>query len=61
MTPQVINIITNILGAIAAVIEPVRAFLLQPDTPFSWTNFGLCIVLALVNYFTGKSALSKDK
>ncbi len=59
MDAKVINIITNILGALLAIAEPVRAYL--TSQPFEWTTFIVCIITAAVAYFTGKSTLSTQK
>lgn len=57
MSPKVINIITNIIGALLVILEPVRAYLLTQE--FNWVTFIVCILAAIVAWFTGKSGLYK--
>lgn len=59
MSPRVINIITNIVAILLAVLEPVKAYL--ASQPFDWTTFILCILGAIISYFTGKSGMSAVK
>jgi hypothetical protein len=56
MSPATINLITNIIAFLLAVLEPVRAYL--TSQPFNWQTFILCILGAIVSYFTGKGSLS---
>ncbi len=56
MTPSRINIVTNIVGFLLFVLEPVKSYL--TGQPFSWETFLLCIGGAIVAYFTGKSTLA---
>jgi hypothetical protein len=56
MTPQIINIITNVIGILLAILEPVNSYF--STQPFNWTTFLVCLGGALVAYFTGKSAIS---
>ena len=58
MSPQVINIITNIMAAILVILEPIRAYLTTQT--FNWTTFVICIVTAVIGYFTSKSTLAKS-
>jgi len=61
MQPATINIITNIIGILLVILEPVKAYL--STQPFEWSTFGICVLSAVVAYFTSKSATSimKDK
>jgi len=56
MNPNVINIITNVIAVLLAILEPVRAYL--SSQPFNWTTFAVCIGGAVIGYFTSKSTLS---
>ncbi len=53
MSPQVINIITNIAAILLAILEPVKSYL--TSQPFDWTTFLMTVLGAVVAYFTGKS------
>jgi len=55
MSPTVINWITNVLGALV-VLGDVAKQLASTGT-WSWAEFGMSAVLALVAYFTGKGAI----
>ena len=59
MNPSLINTITNILGFILVIAEPIRSYL--STQPFSWETFLLCLGSAVIAYFTGKSTLSTLK
>lgn len=59
MTPRIINIITNIMAALVVIIEPIRAYLTSQT--FNWTTFAICIITAVIGYFTSKSTLSIPK
>jgi len=59
MNPKLINIITNVIGVLLAILEPVRSFLLSQE--FNWTNFLICIGGAVIAYFTSKSTLATSK
>jgi hypothetical protein len=59
MAPSRINLITNIVGFLLAILEPVRSYL--SNQPFDWGTFSLCILGAIVAYFTGKNTLSVQK
>lgn len=59
MSPSVINIITNIIAVLLAILEPVRAYF--SSQPFSWTTFLLCLGAAIIGYFTSKSTLKTLK
>jgi len=59
MDAKVINIITNILGIVLAVAEPLRAYFLAQ--PFSWATFIPLLLTAVIAYFTGKSTLAAGK
>ena len=56
MSPNVINIITNVIAVLLAVLEPVRAYL--ESQPFNWMTFAMCIGGAVIAYFTSKSVLN---
>jgi hypothetical protein len=56
MNPKIINIITNIIAVLLAILEPVRAYLTSQT--FNWTTFLVCIGGAIIGYFTSKSTLS---
>lgn len=57
MSPSVINIITNVLGALLFVLEPMRAYF--SSQPFNWMTFAVCVGTAILAYFTSKSTLFK--
>jgi hypothetical protein len=59
MSPNAINLLTNIVGFLLFIWEPVRAYLTSQT--FNWTTFGICILSAIVAYFTGKSTLNAMK
>lgn len=46
------DLITNILGFLMFLYEPVTAYL--TNEPFDWQTFLACIMGALVAYLTGK-------
>jgi len=52
MNAKTIDLITNIVGFLLAVLEPVRSYLMSQ--PFNWGTFALCIGTAVIAYFTGK-------
>ena len=54
MTPKFIDIITNIIGFLMIVLVPIKDYLTTQQ--FEWGTFVLCILGAVVAYFTGKSA-----
>ena len=54
LSPKQIDTITNIMGAVLVILEPIRSYL--TTQPFEWTTFGICLLSAVVAYFTGKSA-----
>ena len=56
MTPRVINIVTNVIGALLFILEPVRAYL--SSETFNWMTFAFCVGTAIIAYFTSKSATS---
>ena len=56
MNPKTIDIITNIMALLLAILEPVKSYL--TSQPFSWTTFAACIFTAVIGWFTGKSTLS---
>ncbi len=56
MKPETINLITNILSFILAIVEPVRAYLMSQ--PFNWLTFAVCIMTAIVAWFTGKGTIA---
>jgi len=55
MSPKLINIITNVIGALLFLLEPIRAYL--ASQPFNWVTFLSCIGMAIIAYFTSKSTL----
>jgi hypothetical protein len=59
MSPSLINIITNVMGVLLFILEPIRAYFLSQ--PFSWVTFASCVFMAVVAYFTGKSTLFVTK
>ncbi len=59
MKPETINLITNIIGVLLAVLEPVRAYLVSE--PFNWVTFGICIGSAIIAWYTGKSSIYLKK
>ncbi len=59
MDAKKINLITNIIGILLAILEPVRAYL--ASQPFNWTTFLTCLGGAIIAYFTGKSTLALKK
>jgi hypothetical protein len=59
MSPKAINATTNVIGLILAILEPVRSYL--TEQPFEWGTFAVCILGAIVAYFTGKSTLADQK
>jgi len=54
MSPKLINIITNVVGALLFIMEPIRAYL--GSQPFNWMTFIMCIGAAVIAYFTSKSS-----
>jgi hypothetical protein len=54
MSPTTINFITNIVALLLAILEPLRAYFASQS--FNWTTFALCILGAIVAYFTGKGS-----
>jgi len=56
MSASLINIITNIMAALVIIIEPIRAYLTSQT--FNWTTFIICVITAVIGYFTSKSTLS---
>ena len=52
MNAKAIDWITNVIGFLIAILEPVKSYL--TSQPFSWTTFALCIGTAVIAYFTGK-------
>ena len=59
MSPNVINIITNIIGILLFILEPISAYL--TSQPFSWSTFAMCVGAAVIAYFTSKSTLAREK
>ncbi len=59
MTPKIINIITNVIAVLLAVLEPLRAYF--SSQPFNWMTFAVCLGGAVIGYFTSKSTLSTGK
>ena len=59
MNAKNINMITNVMAVLLAILEPVRSYL--QSQPFSWPTFGYCIFTAVVAWYTGKSTLAEKK
>ena len=59
MSPKNINLITNVIAVLLAILEPVRSYL--GSQPFNWTTFAVCVGGAVIGYFTSKSTLSTNK
>lgn len=59
MNPSQINITTNIIGLLLAILEPVRSYL--TSQPFDWGTFVACILGAGIAYYTGKATLAKEQ
>lgn len=59
VNPKNINIITNVIAILLAILEPVRSYL--GSQPFNWTTFAMCVGGAVIAYFTSKSTLSVTK
>lgn len=59
MSPKVINIITNILGGLLAIAEPIKSYL--TSQPFNWETFAITIGTSVIAWFTGKSAIHLQK
>lgn len=47
-----INTWTNVIAVLLAILEPVHAYL--ASTPFSLPTFAICVLTAVVAFFTGK-------
>jgi len=56
LSPKIINIITNIIAVLLAILEPVRSYL--GSQPFNWITFLVCVGGAVIGYFTSKSTLA---
>jgi len=59
MTASQINVVTNVIAGLMAILEPVRVYL--TSQPFNWTTFGICLGGAVIGWFTGKSTLAAVK
>lgn len=59
MTPNVINWITNIVGFLLVILVPIKDYL--ATQPFDWFAFAICVLGAVVAYFTGKSTIYRMK
>jgi hypothetical protein len=59
LSPTTINVITNIIGFLLAILIPVKTYL--TSQPFDWMTFGLCIGGAVIAYFTGKGGIANEK
>ena len=55
MSPQAINIITNVISFLLIVLEPIRAYF--ATQPFDWITFAICVASAIIAWFTGKSTI----
>lgn len=56
MNPSTINAITNVVGFLLFILEPVKSYL--TSQPFDWTTFALCVGGAVISYFTGKGSMN---
>ena len=56
MSPSMINLITNIVAFLLAILEPLKAYF--ANQPFDWTTFALCIGGAVIAFFTGKGSMT---
>ena len=56
MSPSTINLITNVVGFLLAILEPLKAYF--TSQPFDWTTFSLCVGGAVIGYFTGKGSMT---
>lgn len=54
LSPKIINTITNVIGILLFILEPVKSYL--TSQPFNWTTFLTCIGGAIIAYFTSKSS-----
>ena len=52
MSQNTINIITNIIGFLMVILVPIKDYLTTQQ--FEWGTFVLCVLGAVVAYFTGK-------
>ena len=57
MNANVINIITNVIGFLLVVLVPVKNYL--ESQTFDWLSFSICVLGAVVAYFTGKSVIAE--
>ena len=55
MSPNVINWITNIVSFLLVILVPIKDYL--ATQPFDWFTFAICVLGAVVAYFTGKSTV----
>ncbi len=55
LSPETINLITNVLAALLVILEPIKAYF--QSQPFNWITFAICLMSAIVAWFTGKSTL----
>ena len=56
---NVVNIVTNVIGFLLAVAEPIRAYV--TTQPFNWLTFTTCVLTGVIAWYTGKSALVEKK
>lgn len=59
MSPQAINILTNIVGALFIIVGAAQGYL--TSQPFSWPTFLVCIMAAVVSWYTGKGSIKLEK
>lgn len=59
MSPKTINIITNVIGGLLVVLEPLKSYF--ASQPFQWETFGVTVLAGIVAYFTGKSTLAANR
>jgi hypothetical protein len=53
--PVVVNWVTNILGLLLAIAEPLHAYF--GSQSFNFLTFIICLATAVLAYFTGKTVL----
>lgn len=52
MDSKKLNLVTNVIGFLLFILEPVRAYLMNND--FNVWNFILTVLTAIVAYFSNK-------
>lgn len=51
------NTITNIIGFLLVLLEPIETYLMNNE--FEWQTFGVTVLAAVVAYLTGKGSDGK--